>query len=208
MDKELLNKLCSGIFSDLLDEMGYTNQVAEGWSYNNKNKFFGVVRTMELVDTNTGNENMELGLTYLDTLNVGDVLVIKGSNKYAYFGELMCTISERSKISGVIIDGLTRDTSYTFNSELPILSRGYTSRDIKLRGMVKSVGNSIIIDGVNINDGDYVFGDTDSTVFIPKELLTETLLIAKKMLVEEDRIKNLIERGTSVKKMLESVKSF
>ena len=74
--------------------------------------------------------------------------------------------------------------------------------------MVKSVGNNIIIDGVNINDGDYVFGDTDSTVFIHKELLTETLLIAKKMLVEEDRIKNLIERGTSVKKMLESVKSF
>lgn len=208
MDKELVNKLCSGMFSDLLDEMGYTNQVTEGWFYNNRNRFFGTVRTIKLSDTDTGDENIELGLTYLDKLGNGEVLVVSGSHKYAYFGELMCTLSERSGLSGVIIDGLTRDTVYTFDSELPILAKGYTSRDIKLRGRVETVSDDIMIDGVMVSDGDYVFGDTDSTVFIPKDIFEEVLIKIKEMLVEEERIKELINNGVSIEEMLKSVKSF
>lgn len=208
MDKKLINKLCSGIFSDLLDEMGYTNQVVDGWIQNNQNKSFGIVRTMLLKDTNKGNENIELGLTYLDKLGYGEILVVSGSNRYAYFGELMCRLSIRSGLSGVIIDGLTRDTSFTLNSELPILSKGYSSRDIKLRGKVDCVGVPITISGVTVNDGDYVFTDTDSSVFIPKDIYGEVLTKAKNILVEEDRIRELINSGISIKEMLKTIKSF
>ena len=56
---ENLNKLCSGMFSDELDKMGYKNQVITGMKLNNKSKMYGVSKTILIKTIETENENIK-----------------------------------------------------------------------------------------------------------------------------------------------------
>ena len=201
--------ICSGIFSDILDQMGYPSQVIANWSVNKTDlSIFGLVRTIKLEEIETENEEIELGLGFIEKLNENEILVVKGSNKFAYFGELMTRLSIRQGINGVIIDGLTRDTKFTHSVDFPVFSRGHTPVDIKGRGRVEATDVTIDIDGVLIKPGDHIYGDNDAVVVIPGECMEDLSKHAKIALIEEKRIKKLIDDGYSITHIISMVKSF
>ena len=66
MEKNILKKffklkkvINSSILSDELDKLNLRNQVLTNWSCNNNNSLMGFIKTMELKDTKTGNENIK-----------------------------------------------------------------------------------------------------------------------------------------------------
>lgn len=205
---ENLNKLCSGMFSDELDKMGYKNQVITGMKLNNKSKMYGVSKTILIKTIETENENIKTGLGFLGTLKEEDILCIQGSQEFAYFGELMTRLSTRQGISGVLIGGYTRDSHYTKDANLPIFSQGYSPKDIKGRGCVQGVNVPIQIDNKTINPGDYIFGDLDGIVIIPKECKEELEKRIVTVLENENNIANDIKEGKSVDYILENYKEF
>jgi regulator of RNase E activity RraA len=204
----ILTELCSGMFSDELDKIGYKNQVITGMKLNNNSKIYGRVQTLYVETVETDNENIRKGLGFLGTLGEGDILVVKGSNKFAYFGELMTRLSTRQGINGVVIDGLTRDSSYTFNASLPIFSKGYSPVDIKGRGQVKETNIPIIIQDKVITPGDYIFGDSDGVVIIPQQIHEELKNRILNVLQNERNIISDIREGKSVDYILENYKEF
>lgn len=203
-----LDKLCSGMFSDELDKMGYKNQVITGMKINNNNKIYGKVKTVLIETIETDDENIKTGLGFLGTLGEGDILCVQGSHEFAYFGELMTRLSIRQNINGVIIGGCTRDSFYTKNSSLSIFSEGYSPKDIKGRGRVQSVNTSITINNKIINPGDYIFADSDGVVIIPQNIINELENRIKQVLLNENNIINDINSGKSIDYILEHYKEF
>lgn len=207
--KECEAEYCSGVFSDELDKMGYKKQVVAGWKLNNgRARVFGKVRTIKVVEMDTADEQIKLGLGFLGSLGKGEVMVVSGSNQFAYFGELMSRLSEEVGIEGVIIDGLTRDTFYTQTIDFPIFAKGYTPVDIKGRGRVEQPDSTIEIQGVTVQSGDYVFADSDAVVFIPQALLSELIERVNKAALEELEIKHKIANGVPISKILLDHKEF
>jgi regulator of RNase E activity RraA len=149
-----------------------------------------------------------MGLGFLGTLGKGDILCVQGSKEFAYFGELMTRLSTRQEINGVVIGGLTRDSHYTCNASLPVFAEGYSPKDIKGRGCVKDTNVPIHIDSKSITPGDYIFGDSDGVVVIPKQVRLELEERIKDILQNERNIINDIREGKSVEYILENYKEF
>lgn len=212
--KKKLEKYESGLFSDILDEFGYYNQVITGLTSNNTKKFFGRARTILLKDrdgiADYQGENIDMGLSFIETCDKGEILIVQGSEKYAYFGQLMTRLCTRKGLEGVVIGGLTRDSNYTSAAELPIHATGYSPVDIKERGAVVETDSNIVVKGVNICFGDYVYGDADGIVVIPRDLFEDKDFQSRlsNALLEEESIKTYISSGKSVKEILENFKSF
>ncbi len=204
-----LEEYCSGVFSDELDKLGYKNQVVSNWKLNNSNlRLFGKVRTLMLETIETNDERINKGLGFLGSLDTDDVLLVKGSNDYAYFGELMSRLSQEIGLAGAIIDGLTRDTFYTQNIELPILAKGYTPVDIKGRGRVDETDITVNVESVKVKPGDYVFADNDAVVFIPATIIGNLIPKVLEAVEEEAEIKVKIKNGTPISEILLKHKSF
>lgn len=203
-----IDNLFSGMFSDELDKMGYRDQVITGMKLNNNSKLYGKAKTLLIEEIETDDENIKMGLSFLGTLNKGDVLCVQGSKNFAYFGELMTRLSTRQGIEGVIIDGFTRDSHYTKNVSLPIYAIGYSPKDIKGRGCVKEVNTPIQIKNKTIVPGDYIFADSDGIVIIPQSIHQELEKRLEYVLQNEQNIKIDIKEGKSINYILDNYKEF
>lgn len=203
-----LNKLCSGMLSDELDKMGYRNQVIQGLIINKEHKIFSIARTIKIEELETDDENIRTGLGFIGSINKGEILCVQGSQQFAYFGELMTRLSLRQGLGGVIIGGFTRDSEYTQHTKLPIFSQGYTCKDIKGRGRVQEVDTPITIQSVEINPGDYIFGDLDGVVVVPKECKEELDQRLLQVVLNENNIVRDITEGKSIEYILNTYKEF
>jgi 4-hydroxy-4-methyl-2-oxoglutarate aldolase len=206
---ECFEEYCTGIFSDELDKLGYKNQVSTNWKLNNsRHRLFGIIRTLELEEVVTDDERISMGLGFLSELNKDEVLVVKGNNSFAYFGELMTRLSIEVGVQGAVIDGLTRDTYFTQSMNFPVFAKGYSPVDIKGRGRVKDTDGDFFIDNIKVRPGDYVFADSDAVVVIPKNIFEQIISKINSAAKEERAIKESIEKGVSIKHILLNHKSF
>ena len=188
--------------------MGYRNQVIQGLVINKEHKIFSIARTIKIEELETDDENIRTGLGFIGSINKGEILCVQGSQQFAYFGELMTRLSIRQGLGGVVIGGFTRDSEFTQHTELPIFSQGYTCKDIKGRGRVQEVDTSITIQGVEINPGDYIFGDLDGVVVVPKECKEELEQRLLQVVLNENNIVRDITEGKSIEHILNTYKEF
>ena len=65
----------------------------------------------------------------------------------------------------------------------------------KDRVAVDAMQGSISIGGVRVNPGDYLLGDWDGVVAIPKERIEQVAEVASQIEQAEDRIRAAVERG-------------
>ena len=94
----------------------------------------------------------------------GDVLVIAaGVEDLAVAGELFGTEAVRRGLSGMVIDGLCRDTDTLARLSIPVFARGATPKAAPSQG-VPEVHVPITIGGVEVNPGDLVISDDDGIV--------------------------------------------
>lgn len=206
---EYAAEYCTGLFSDELDQLGERGRVVTGFTLNRSTlRMFGRARTIRLETMETSDERIREGLGFLDRLNEGDVLLVEGSQKFAYFGELMSRMAMRRRLSGVVIDGLTRDTYFTTTIDLPVFARGYSPVDIKGRGRVAAVDVDVTIGGLTVSPGDYVFGDNDAVVLMKEKHMPALLERVNRTAAREDQIKRHIAAGMSVDELLKVTSSF
>lgn len=206
-----IKDLCSAMFSDNLDRLGYRHNVASGFHRNHQFvRFIGRVRTVLIELTDTDDENLAEGLHFFEKLGKGDVLVVSGNGPYAYFGQMMSRLCMRQGIEGVIIDGMTRDSLFTNSEEcpLPILSRGYTPVDIKGRGRVKMVDVPIVVEGIEVTPGNLVFADTEAACFVPPCCEEAMKKAIHNEIREEEKRVALINRMATVDEIMAQVRTF
>lgn len=62
-----------------------------------------------------------------------------------------------------------------------------------------------MFDGVSINPGDYIFGDIDGVVIIPKDIVEEVLEQALATVKKEDEVRAGLQAGESLAQVYAAV---
>lgn len=103
----------------------------------------------------------------------GDVLVIAagGNIGYACFGDRTAKKLMLKGLSGVVIDGSTRDARGIRNLGFPVFTKGITPRNYHYPYEPRhgGVNVDVVCGGVLVSPGDLIIGDEDGVVVIPRE---------------------------------------
>ncbi|MEM8539712.1 MAG: hypothetical protein AAGF25_02050 [Pseudomonadota bacterium] len=141
-----------------------------------------------------------LGPKVIDQMRPGVVAMYDtgGDQTTGIWGELWSAGATKRGCVGAVVDGGIRDTSFIRRSGFPIFNRFTSPADAVGRFTVADFECPVSVGGVRINPGDYVFGDEDGVVVIPKELTIEVLEKAEVVGQKENRIRDEIELGKSL----------
>lgn len=137
---------------------------------------------------------------YIDDVGTGTVVVIDNDGRLdaTVWGDILTVVAARKGLAGTVIDGVCRDSAILDDVDYAIFARGAHMRTGKDRVQLESVGDTVQVGGVRVGPGDYLFGDADGVVVIPRDRLDEVLLIAADIERAEDAIRNAVETGQSL----------
>lgn len=203
-DKEFLKKnLYSGVISDVLDGMGYRNQMIGNKIFPLKDDtvIFGPAFTSIATVVYSMPENpLTAQCKVVDQLGEDEVyvLVMRGGYNCAVFGELFATAVKGRKGAGVLLDGYARDLKALKEMDFPLFYAGRDPRTSKGRAEINECQIPIIMDGVTINPGDVIFGDIDGVAIIPKEIADEVIEKSIDTMKSEDKVRESLQNGASL----------
>jgi 4-hydroxy-4-methyl-2-oxoglutarate aldolase len=127
-----------------------------------------------------------------------------GERQSGIWGELMSNASRARGATGVVIDGGIRDGRLVREIDgLGVFAR-YTSPIESLRrSRIHDIEVPISMTGttssqVRVNPGDWIFGDEDGVLVIPKDALDEVLAKSEEAKDIEDKVREEVQAGTPV----------
>lgn len=199
----LKENLYSGIICDVLDQMGYRNQALSNElnGLNDNTVIFGPAFTSIGTEVYSMPEDpLTAQCKVVDQLGEGEiyVLVTRGSYNCAVFGELFATAVKGRKGAGVLLDGYARDLKALKEMDFPVFYRGKNPKTSKGRCEINECQIPVTLDGVTINPGDYIFGDIDGIVIIPKDIAEEVMDRALETILKENEVRDRLLNGTSL----------
>ncbi|WP_407355445.1 bifunctional hexulose-6-phosphate synthase/ribonuclease regulator [Methanolobus sp. WCC5] len=138
----------------------------------------------------------------IDEAKEGDVIVIyNGSRHVAPWGGLATMSCLNKGVAGVVIDGAVRDIDDIRSIGLPV----FATCNVPNAGEPKGFGeiNSEIVCGnQTVRPGDYIVGDDNGVVVIPKERAYEIARRAKEVEKTEQRLFEEIRRGSTLSEVM------
>jgi 4-hydroxy-4-methyl-2-oxoglutarate aldolase len=118
------------------------------------------------------------------------------SDSRAIIGDLAIAFLKVRGCAGVVVDGGVRDIDALREIALPIFCRHTTPQDVSHgNGGEFALGHAVTVGEVQVAVGDYVVGDADGVVVIPKAVIHEVLQRAEALVVVEKRIRDAILAG-------------
>jgi len=207
MEEKIRNRLIeylnSSVISDILDDMGYRNNVFEYGirPLQDSCKVFGKAFTVLASDVyDTSPDLLKLELECVDWIGFGEVMVITTNRSRAcgFWGELLTTKAIQNGCAGAVIDGFTRDALRIKEMEFPLFVTGVRSSTSIGRTAVTAYQVPICISGVMVMPGDYIFGDYDGIVVIPQAIAEEVFEACLGKIEREDYTRQQLLQGRSI----------
>jgi regulator of RNase E activity RraA len=198
--------LYSGVLADVLDALGQRRcalpidirPLRSDW------RIFGRAATFSAVPVAVEpKQPYAVELECIDALRPGDVLVAttqrdRGS---ALWGELLSTAARAHGAVGAVIDGLTRDAAKILDLDFPVFAAGFCPLDSKGRLDGIRHGVPVRLGDCLVRPGDYVFGDIDGIVVVPAELAEEAFRRALEKVRSENKVREELAKGRSVREV-------
>jgi regulator of RNase E activity RraA len=126
----------------------------------------------------------------------GRVIVCQPHNReVALMGELSAETLKGKGVLGYVVDGGCRDTEFILKIGFPVFCSFCTPSDIVGRWIPDRLGEPITIGGVTIGDGDYLLGDRDGVVVIPKAAAAEAVAQTEEVVRTENKVRTAIVAG-------------
>jgi len=139
----------------------------------------------------------------IDHANPGDVIVVEaGGVGPALWGEMASRSAMNRGISGVVIDGAIRDSGDIRKLKFPAFSRLICPNAGEPRGLGE-IGVSVTVAGEVVEPGDWILGDDDGVVRIPRDRAVEWANRGMEWYERETRIREEITRGGTYGKLAE-----
>jgi len=133
----------------------------------------------------------------IDVAEPGSVVVIEaGGTPPAVWGELATHTCVQKGLAGVVIDGAIRDTAVIRELNFPAFARHITPNAGEPKGMGE-IGVPIVISGVRVCPGDWVIGDDDGVIVVPRGRAVEMANRGQDCFEKENRIRTEIVEGKS-----------
>ncbi len=148
----------------------------------------------------TLDRSKRLGPKVIDQFTPGVVAVYDtmGDEETGHWGELWSGGAIGKGCTGAVVDGGIRDTAYIMRAGFPIFSKYICPNDALGRFNIMEYQCRVNIGGVPVNPGDFVFGDSDGIVIVPKELTVEVLIEAEEIVDIENKIREEVRQGQSL----------
>ena len=204
-DDELMalctSELYTPVVGDILDELGHTHQfVPQPIQPMRENmKMAGRAMPVLMIDV-FGKQKKPFGLLTeaLDQLNPGEVYLASGGEmRCAYWGEILTATAKKRGAAGAVINGFHRDTPRVLGQDWPVFTRGRFAQDSSVRTQVVDFRCPIEVGPVAVEPGDWVFGDLDGVVVVPKAVEAEVIERALAKARGEKLVRKEIEAGMS-----------
>lgn len=138
----------------------------------------------------------------IDVAMAGDVIVIyNGSPHVAPWGELATLSCINNGVAGVVIDGAVRDVDDIRKINFPIFATSIVPNAGEPKGFGE-INAQIQCGGQTVNPGDFIVGDDNGVVVIPRERAYEIARRAVEVEKNERRIRDEIKRGKTLSEVL------
>jgi regulator of RNase E activity RraA len=190
----------SGAIHDVLRDLGHEHCVLPSSvvALAAGTRLVGEVWTVEgCIDrTRTPHETLLAWTGLLSKAPQGKVVICQPHNsEVALMGELSAETLQRRGIRGYIVDGGCRDVDFILKLGFPVFCRFLTPADIVARWIPTSFGATITIGACSISSGDYVLGDRDGVVIVPRDMAETAIAKTEAVMQTENRVRSAILEG-------------
>jgi 3-hexulose-6-phosphate synthase/6-phospho-3-hexuloisomerase len=141
-----------------------------------------------------------------DVAKEGDVIVVyAGSKDIAPWGELASWSCKQKGIAGFVIDGAVRDVKEIRRMKFPVFAKYVVPNAGEPKGFGE-LNVEIKCGGEEVKPGDWIIGDDNGVVVVPKERAYEIARRAKEVWKNEERIREEIKGGKTLSQVLDLYK--
>ncbi len=134
----------------------------------------------------------------IDVCRPGDVLVIDAFNSYpAVWGELATHSAKVKGLAGLVVWGAIRDTDEIARLAFPAFSSLISANAGEPKGFGE-INVPVLIAGQAVEPGDWVVGDGDGVIVLPKAEAVELANRAMDVLEKENRMRGEIDAGKTL----------
>jgi 3-hexulose-6-phosphate synthase/6-phospho-3-hexuloisomerase len=139
----------------------------------------------------------------IDVAEPGDVIVIDAAGAGpAIWGELATHSAVQKGLAGVVIDGALRDSPEIVALKFPAFSRLVMPNAGEPKGFGE-IGVPVTVGNMRVEPGDWLLGDDDGVVVLPKTIAVEYANRSMDVLERENRIREEIKEGSTLSKVTE-----
>ena len=119
-----------------------------------------------------------------------------GYREVAEFGDISGKIARKFGAVGAVVDAPTRDVKLIAEDGFRLFADGVQCTDAYGKWQITEFEVPIVVPGIHgdveINPGDYIFGDPDGVLVIPAELVEDVVSGAEKRLARENLVREEI----------------
>jgi regulator of RNase E activity RraA len=190
----------TGAIHDVLRAMGHDNCVLPTSlrPLDPVKKVAGPVWTVSgRIDRTRSRHDTLLGwTTLLSKAPAGHVVVCQPNNhEVALMGELSAETLKNKGVLGYVVDGGCRDCDFILAQGFPVFHTFFTPSDIVARWIPDHYAEPVTIGTVTIRSGDYLLGDRDGVVVIPREIVAEAIDRTEEVALTENKVREAIRSG-------------
>lgn len=204
---ERLEKLYTGAINDVLREHCLMDQAMPNNILPLKMDMCraGVAYTIRSAPNPTVGGEMNIRAKMLDAMPKGCCVIWDAGieNEAAHWGEVMTASAIARGARMAVINGGLRDTRQVLAQDFPVFYRYRTSNGSLGRTKITEYNVPLRIGKVYIKPGDFIFGDIDGVVVIPRAIALEVLERAEKIKSNEKEMRGMVYEGFSAVKMID-----
>ena len=195
-----LEKLYTGVAHDVMRGMGLANFTLppEIRPLFPDQTLAGVVSTVsgKVDQTSDAHTTLYEWTGLLSKAKPGTVMICQPNDRtIAHMGELSAEVLKLKGVRGYVADGGCRDVNFIIEQNFPVWYRYHTPRDVVGYWLPDQFDIPIKIGEVVIAPGDYVLGDRDGMVILPKDQAPEIIQAAEDAVATENQVRTAILNG-------------
>jgi regulator of RNase E activity RraA len=113
----------------------------------------------------------------------------------AHMGELSAETLKNKGVLGCVADGYVRDVDFLIEMGFQTWSRGFTPRDIVGYWLPRAAQVEIRIGDVLVAPGDYLLGDRDGLLRVPRAIVEDVVAKSEAAIATENKVRTAILDG-------------
>jgi regulator of RNase E activity RraA len=205
--------LYTGAVADVLDSLGLRNQVLPYSIAPVTNDLIvaGPAFTGQGYPVaDIANDDSQTRINMLESIKPDTVSVWSslGHFESAHWGEIMSNAARERGCTGAVVDGGLRDTRFVLQMKFPVFCRFRCAASSIGRWEIKEWQIPVKIGNTVIRPDDFVFGDIDGVVVVPKEATIEVLEKTEHKGGQEKKMRSDLRRGITVSEVYKRHGSF
>lgn len=197
--RERYLKLYTGAVNDVLRfnyKMHASSLPSEYKPLREEMKIAGQAFTVKGAPDITTDGEFELRAQMLEALPEDSVVVwdCTGDKVTSQWGEVMTMAATRAGCRGAIINGI-RDTMSILEQGFPVFYQYKSNTGMLGRFRMYYYQKPVLIGEIIVQPGDWIFGDIDGVISVPKSIAYDVLVAAEQIVHKEVDIKEMVNSG-------------